>query len=233
MSDTMVILAGNPPISVALRRSARARRLSLRVSAVDGRATLTLPQRLPRALALDFLDDRADWLRAAVARFPQALTIRAGDSLPIEGVAHEIRAAPVRSVQQDGQALLVPQGKPVGPRVAAWLKLRARIRLEAAVARHAAALGRPAGAVRLRDPRGRWGSCSARGDLMFSWRLVLAPPEVLDYVAAHEVAHLAQMNHSPAFWAEVARLMPDYARPRQWLREHGTGLMRIDFTVPA
>lgn len=230
MSESPVFLAGDPPIEVALRRSTRARRLSLRVSAVDGRAVLTLPPRLPRALALDFLDDRADWLRAAVARFPQTIGLQHGRALPVEGIPHVIQEAPVRGVQQEQGALLVPQGKPVGPRVAAWLKLAARVRLDAAVSRYATALGRPAGAIRLRDPRGRWGSCSARGDLMFSWRLIMAPPVVLDYVAAHEVAHLAQMNHSPAFWAEVARLMPDYAQHRQWLRDHGTALMRYDFS---
>ncbi|MGR3434759.1 MAG: M48 family metallopeptidase, partial [Shimia sp.] len=81
----------------------------------------------------------------------------------------------------------------------------------------------------LRDTRSRWGSCSAAGGLNYSWRLVMAPPEVLDYVAAHEVAHLAQMNHSPRFWAEVAGLMPGYEAPRGWLRRHGADLHRYRF----
>jgi predicted metal-dependent hydrolase len=92
---------------------------------------------------------------------------------------------------------------------------------EAACDRHAAALGRQPRALSLRDTRSRWGSCTHDGRLMFSWRLAMAPPEVLDYVAAHEVAHLAHMDHSPAFWAATARLMPDYARHRAWLRAHG------------
>jgi predicted metal-dependent hydrolase len=103
----------------------------------------------------------------------------------------------------------------------------------AAVARHAARLRLPVGRISLRDPRSRWGSCTATGDLMFSWRLVLAPAFVLDYVAAHEVAHLKEMNHSPAFWAVVRRLCPDYEAPREWLRRNGGALHGWDFRPAA
>jgi predicted metal-dependent hydrolase len=90
-------------------------------------------------------------------------------------------------------------------------------------------LGRRFSRLSLRDTRSRWGSCSSRGGLSYSWRLILAPPDVLDYVAAHEVAHLAEMNHSPAFWALVARLCPGYQAPRGWLRREGAGLHRYRF----
>ncbi len=106
----------------------------------------------------------------------------------------------------------------------------ARDRLVAACDGHAARLGRGYRSLTLRDTRSRWGSCSAAGGLMFSWRLILAPPEILDYVAAHEVAHLAEMNHSPAFWRVVAGLCPDYARHRAWLRKHGQTLHAYDFS---
>ena len=94
---------------------------------------------------------------------------------------------------------------------------------------YAARLGRPYAGLTLRDTRSRWGSCSSAGRLMFSWRLILAPPEVLRYVAAHEVAHLAQMNHSPAFWAEVTRIHGPYAAERKWLRTEGNALHRFRF----
>src|SRR5690606_32603283 len=110
-----------------------------------------------------------------------------------------------------------------------WLKALARDRLAAAADRHAATLGRGYRSLVLRDTRSRWGSCAADGRLMFSWRLAMAPPEVLDYVAAHEVAHLAEMNHSPAFWAVVERLMPDHRAPRAWLRAEGAALHRWNF----
>ncbi|HHL21369.1 MAG TPA: M48 family peptidase, partial [Aliiroseovarius sp.] len=114
-------------------------------------------------------------------------------------------------------------------RVAALFKQEARARLSAATARHGAALGRAPAALTLRDTRSRWGSCSAEGRLMFSWRLVMAPPEVLDYVAAHEVAHLAEMNHSRAFWDQVERLMPGYQPHRLWLRKNGALLHAYQF----
>ncbi|HGG06475.1 MAG TPA: M48 family peptidase, partial [Aliiroseovarius sp.] len=116
-----------------------------------------------------------------------------------------------------------------GARLAALFKHHARQRLGEASDRYAAALGRPYSGLSLRDTRSRWGSCSAEGRLMYSWRLIMAPPEVLDYVAAHEVAHLAEMNHSPAYWAGLARLMPDYKAPRLWLRKNGADLHAVRF----
>jgi predicted metal-dependent hydrolase len=118
----------------------------------------------------------------------------------------------------------------VSGRVAGFLRESARAACAEGVARHAAALGRHPGRISLRDPRSRWGSCTSRGDLMFSWRLAMAPAAVLDYVVAHEVAHLAEMNHSQRFWAAVARLCPDHAGPRDWLRRNGAGLHAYDFT---
>ena len=135
-----------------------------------------------------------------------------------------------RAVHLTDEALLVP-GDPaqLGRRVAAFLKTRARDRLAAASDHYAARLGRPYASLALRDTRSRWGSCTHDGRLMFSWRLAMAPPEVLDYVAAHEVAHLEHMDHSPDFWAATARLLPDYARHRGWLRTHGHELLAWRF----
>ena len=101
--------------------------------------------------------------------------------------------------------------------------------LAEAADRHSAALGRPHAGIVLRDTRSRWGSCTSEGNLMFSWRLIMAPPRILQYVAAHEVAHLAEMNHSPDFWAVVERLFPDYGVCRRWLRENGDHLHRVRF----
>jgi len=122
----------------------------------------------------------------------------------------------------------VPEGA-TGARVQAFLKLRARDQLAAASDHYAQSLGRSYARLSLRDTRSRWGSCSSKGTLMYSWRLVMAPPAVLNYVAAHECAHLVEMNHSAAFWAIVAELMPDYATHRLWLRENGDRLHRVSF----
>lgn len=224
--DDIRILPGDPPIPLTLRRSARARRMSLRVSRLDGRVTLTLPVRAAEAPALAFARERADWIREALARMPCQQHVGPGTELPVEGRLLRLEAAPGRGVPRiDGAALCLP-GDPAraGARAQAFLKALARERLAEASGRHAAALGLRHGTLTLRDTRSRWGSCTAEGNLMYSWRLIMAPPPVLDYVAAHEVAHLARMDHSPAFWAVVARLMPGYKAPRAWLKRQGQDL---------
>jgi hypothetical protein len=225
-------LPGSPPVEITLRRSARARRFSLRISRLDGRVTLSLPRHALASEALAFARAQEDWIRAALARMPQAARVGLGAAVPVEGRVLTLVAGPGRRPRIEGGALVVP-GDPAqaGPRAAAFLKLLARDRLVAACDRHAERLGRPYARLTLRDTRSRWGSCTADGALMFSWRLVLAPPEVLDYVAAHEVAHLAEMNHSAAFWALVEHLYPGHAASRRWLRTEGQALHALRFTA--
>ncbi|MBW7922539.1 MAG: M48 family metallopeptidase [Rubellimicrobium sp.] len=225
-----LVIAGDPPVRVALRSSPRARRMSLRVSRLDGRVTLTLPHHVARDEGVAFARSRADWLRRHLAQVETGEAPHLGGTIPFLGQSLPLVAGPVRGPVLKDDALVLPDDPPrVARRVEVFLRTQARARLAEACDRHAAALGRPFRRITLRDPRSRWGSCSARGDLMFSWRLVMAPPEVLDYVAAHEVAHLAQMNHSPAFWAVVARLCPGHAAQRRWLREEGPRLHRLRF----
>lgn len=214
---------------VLWRRTARAQRLSLRVSALDGRVTLTVPRGVPHGVAQAFLSSRQEWLRAALDKVHAPCPVAAGTWLPVAGRPLCVTPSATPRVAIEGTRLLVPERGAPGPHLAAWLKLGARDRLAEAVAGFAARLGRQPRSLRLRDARSRWGSCSAAGDLMFSWRLIMAPPEVLDYVAAHEVAHLVQMNHAPAFWATLAGLMPDYALRRDWLRAEGASLHRYRF----
>jgi hypothetical protein len=224
------VLPGNPPVEITLRRSPRARRISLRVSGLDGRVTLTLPRGTSEREALDFAATKGDWLRRHLAARPEAVPVALGGDLPVEGRMLRIAPGRGRSVTEEAGTLLVPGPvERVPARLQGWLKARARDRLAAASDHHAARLGRRYAAITLRDPRSRWGSCSARGGLMYSWRLVMAPADVLDYVAAHEVAHLVEMNHSAAFWAVVARLCPRYEAPRLWLRRNGAALHRYRF----
>ena len=225
------VLPGNPPVELSLRRSPRARRISLRVSGLDGRVTLTLPRGVPEAEALDFALTKADWLRAQLAQRPVTVVVAHGLELPVEGAVVRIAQGTGRRVVQDGATLHVP-GRPetAAARLEGWLKARARDRLAAASDHYAGLLGQGYSRITLRDTRSRWGSCSSSGALSYSWRLIMAPPEVLDYVAAHEVAHLAEMNHSPAFWSVVSRLMPDYAVQRAWLRREGGALHRYRFS---
>ncbi|WP_108485064.1 M48 family metallopeptidase [Oceaniglobus ichthyenteri] len=222
------VLPGNPPIDITLRRSPRARRISLRVSGLDGRVTLTLPRRGTEAEAMGFARQKEDWIRQQLSRQPETVDVTLGARVPVAGQMLQVAVGAGRAPRVVGARLEVPPGT-VGPKVEAYVKQAARAALSAASDRYCAMLGRSYGRITLRDTRSRWGSCSSAGDLMYSWRLVLAPPEVLDYVAAHEVAHLAHMDHSPAFWAVVADLMPDYATPRGWLRREGASLHRWNF----
>lgn len=225
----VIHLPGNPPLAVQWRRSSRAKRLSLKVSRLDATVTLTLPMRATRRSAMAFLSDRSDWLRDALAGLERPLSVQPGALIPIEGQMTTLTPAAVKTARLEGTRLLAPQSRPVAATLA-YLKLRARDRLAERVATHARALGRTPGKLTLRDTRSRWGSCTPSGDLMFSWRLIMAPAHILDYVAAHEVAHLVQMNHSAAFWAEVARLYPTHPEARRWLKAHGASLHRYRFT---
>jgi predicted metal-dependent hydrolase len=163
-----------------------------------------------------------------MARTPTVETVRPGARLPVDGREVEITPGSGRGVRLEADRLLAPERR-TGGAVAGWLKLRARESFLAEAGAAAERLGRRHGRVTLRDTRSRWGSCSASGDLSFSWRLAMAPPEVRRYVALHEAAHLVEMNHSPRFWALVASLCPDYRAHRGWLRRHGAGLHRFRF----
>ena len=221
-------LPGTPPVSLTLRKSARARRISLRISQLDGRVTLTYPTGVAEAEALSFAHRKADWIRGYLQDRPDPATVQFGQSIPIEGIDRRIVPASGRRVELKNAEITVPEGAEAR-RLARFLKELARDRLTGACDDYAAMLGRPYSSLTLRDTRSRWGSCSSAGGLMFSWRLIMTPPEVLHYVAAHEVAHLAEMNHSSAFWAQVERIFGPCKEPRRWLRDNGTQLHQYRF----
>jgi len=227
-----VIRLDDPAVLVRLHRSARARRFTL--SLRGGEARLTAPTHARETEARMFLLRQSDWLRDALARAPLAHDVVIGAHVLIDGASVGI----VDSGRARGPcvlcggALATPAAAP-GAAVAAFLRARAQASITPAAKAAAAALGRPVGRISFRDTRSRWGSCTARGDLAFSWRLAMAPPAVRDYVAAHEAAHLVEMNHAPAFWRLVERLRPDYRAERAWLRAEGAQLHRYRFTPAA
>ena len=228
----MPVLPGSPPVDVHLKRSARARRFSLRVSRLDGKVTLSMPLHAREGEAMAFLHGHEAWLRQTLATMPESdrQPVGIGTRLPVEG--RELLLAPGtgRSIRVEGDQLLIP-GDPLaaGARVSAWLKVLARDRLARASTHYSGLVGRSYSSLALRDTRSRWGSCSPEGRLMYSWRLIMAPPAVLDYVAAHEVAHLVELNHSPAYWAVVSRICPDWQGHRSWLHDQGGALHRLRF----
>jgi predicted metal-dependent hydrolase len=226
----MPLLPGSPPVEIVLKRSARARRFSLRVSRLDGRVTLSLPARAREAEAMAFARAQEGWIRETLADMPQRAGVCIGSVLPVEGRLLLLAPGAGRAVRVEGDSLLIP-GDPAqaGARAGAFLRALARERLVAASDRYAAMIGRQVARVTLRDTRSRWGSCAQDGALMYSWRLIMAPASVLDYVAAHEVAHMQEMNHSAAYWAVVDRLYPGWQVQRKWLHAEGQALHQYRF----
>jgi predicted metal-dependent hydrolase len=214
---------------VPVRLSTRARRMSLRVDPSRGGAELVIPPGLDLDHAERFAQSNIGWLRTRLAKLPARVTFEAGAEIPILGVPHVLRHRPdqrggVWKVEDpDGSLELHVAGEAsfLARRVTDHLKAEARKHIAPRARGYAAQLERKPGRITMRDTRSRWGSCSSRGDLSFSWRLVLAPEAVLDYVVAHEAAHLLEMNHSARFWRVVEHLMPDYERHQRWLKRHG------------
>ena len=215
---------------VRWRRSTRARRVSLRIDARAGEVVVTLPARANRRAGMALLTTHAAWVMEKLAALSPHVALEPGSEVPLGGVPHVVRWAP----GTDAAARLEPGAIVVGGdadgvprRVAEFLRAEARRRMEVLSAGHAALLGVRPKALKLKDTRSRWGSCAPDGMLAFSWRLVMAPDWVLDYVVAHEVAHLRELNHSPRFWAHVSRLTPHRDAAVEWLRLNGPALLRV------
>lgn len=226
----VIILPGNPPIEIVLRKSTRAKRLSLRISQLDGRVTLTVPARVSEREGWAFAQEKRDWIVKHLQAHPALVQIGIGTTLPVEGVTRRIASATGRRIVMTDQAVLVPGPTASASRkVQAYLKELARDRLAQASDLYAQKLGASYTKLTLRDTRSRWGSCTSAGSLMYSWRLILAPPEILHYVAAHEVAHLKRMDHSTEFWAIVEDLHGDFRSQRRWLRTEGLKLHSYRF----
>ena len=210
---------------VTVRRSRRARRMTLRVSQLDGRVTLTVPEHTGDRAARDFLASHTDWIDKAQSKVADEVLVKPGAELPVEGKMLAIHASSGRRTVMFPDHIEMSSPKAL----AARLKHLARDRAMPRVDHYAGEVGRDVGRVTFRDTRSRWGSCTTDGNLMLSWRLILAPPEVFDYVIAHEVAHLVEMNHSSAFWSVVEELCPTYKTHKSWLRRDGPGLHRYRF----
>jgi predicted metal-dependent hydrolase len=203
--------------------------MSLRIDPQDGAVVLVLPPHLATSQGLAFAMSKADWLASRLAALPANIPFDDGMDLPLLGVPHRVCHDPAgrRGVWTTGGEIHVAgQAEHFARRLTDWLKRRAREEIVARALPMAASIGKPVGVIRLKDTRSRWGSCNSRGDLAFSWRLLLAPAEVLAYVVAHEVAHLSEMNHSAAFWRLVDSLVTHAGSSRAWLKRNGAQLHR-------
>lgn len=216
---------------LTIRRSAAARAMRLAVDPADGTVRLTLPARGSLREALRWAESQRGWIEAALAALPPPVSLRAGAIVPFEGRDHRIvseTAAPRGVIVADGRLLVGGPVELVEQRLLRWLKQQALSRMEAETRAIAAQAGVSVGRVSIGDPRRRWGSCSAAGDIRYSWRLILAPPEVRLATVAHEVAHRLHMHHGPAFHRAVAGLLGRQPRAeRAWLKAHGARLQAV------
>ena len=228
--EQLAIEHAGDTLPVTFLRNARARRASLRVDPARRRIVLTAPLRMSRTMAVGFAQQQAGWIAARLKRLPERHPFADGAELPLFGIPHRIRHRPEArgTVWRAGTEIHVAgRPEPLPRRLRTWLSAEMGRRLAPLVEAKAARVERPVKRITLRDNRSRWGSCAPDGSLAFSWRLVFAPPEVLDYLVAHEVAHLVHPNHGPRFWA-LARALCDGPTdpPQAWLRTNGETLLQ-------
>jgi predicted metal-dependent hydrolase len=231
---TLAVKHGSQIFSIRLRRHRRARRYTLRIHPSDREAILTMPPRGTLIDAKDFAQRHGAWIAARLGRLPKAEPFQSGTVVPLRGTPHRIvHRAGVRGTvwtetRDSGEKILCVAGEAehIDRRIHDFLKREARKDLQKASQYYAEALNVRVKRLSIRDQSSRWGSCTSAGSLSFSWRLILAPPYVLDYLAAHEVAHLVEMNHSPKFWKVVAKICGAVERAKTWLDTHGNDLHR-------
>lgn len=230
---TEVELIDGRRVPIQLHVNPRARRISVRIDPARGVAIATAPSQRQLKRAAQFAAERAGWIAQELAALPQRATLTPHALVPLRGEMHEL------IYEQGRGAGRIEEGSPLRAivpapdldlfeaRVLRFLKGEALKDLTARVAVHCDTLKARAQRISVKETRSRWGSCSTDGALAFSWRVILAPPFVLDYLAAHEVAHLREMNHGPRFWAHVATCCPEHMKGRAWLRKHGASLHAI------
>ena len=233
-AETMTVLCGERSYELAVVRHPRARRYTIRVRDAFRDVVLTMPRRGNLADARVFAQKNVDWIAAKLARLPDIVPFAVGAIVPFRGVSHRIahrtntRGTVWIEQAEPGGNLICVAGSAahISRRVTDFLKREARRVLIEASRAHAAKIGVGIGKISLRDSASRWGSCSESGALSYSWRLILAPAFVLDYLAAHEIAHRIELNHSNRFWDLLDSMTPDRKRAEAWLAAHGNSLHR-------
>lgn len=234
LSESLQIRLAGEEHNVRVRRSAKAKRYTLRLKPATRELVLTMPLRGSMVAMKDFLARHEGWVAARLKDLPQKIAFIHGATLPFRGEPHRIehQAGKRGTVWLDKDAAGAPVIAVAGDiahlprRVADFLKQSAKRELEAVTLKHAARLGVTIRRISIKDTSSRWGSCSAQGSLSYSWRIILAPPLVLDYLAAHEVCHRREMNHSKRFWDLVYEIFPETDAAEAWLKKQGSLLHR-------
>jgi predicted metal-dependent hydrolase len=233
--DSEHVLNGRA-LPLAIRENARAKRLTLRIAPGGRGLKVTVPPGVPQREIERFLARHEGWLTERLGRLPDPTGLRPGVKVPLRGKPHLLihepggrGAAMIRDGESGPEIVIRGEQAALGRRIADLLKREAKRDIEPLVLKHTTALGRRAKTIRFKDTSSRWGSCSSDGNLSFSWRIMMAPPLVIDYLVAHEVAHLKHMDHSPQFWAQCEALCPRMGEAKAWLKRNGGKLMGIGF----
>lgn len=233
--ERMLEVAGRT-LPLRIVESARATRLILRIDPGGQALRVTVPTGVPAREVDRFVERHQGWLEQRLAKVPAKPVVRPGIRIPVRGVPHVIVHEPgkrgsVSVGEADGKPALIVHGDRahLPRRVADFLKREAKADIERLVAKHTDTVGRKAKVIRFKDTSSRWGSCTSDGNLSFSWRIMMAPPLIIDYLVAHEVAHLKEMNHGPRFWKLCTELCPRTDEAKAWLKRNGSALQAIQF----
>ena len=236
LTETRIHEVAGRSLPLKVVESAQARRLTLRIDTGGRGLRVTVPPGIARREVDRFLDRHTGWIEQRLSEIPDKPEVRPGIKVPIRGVPHLVVHEPGRrgtvtiEAGPDGPRIVVCGDRRHLPRrVADHLKREAKQEIEALVHKHTATIGKRAKAIRYRDTSSRWGSCASDGTLSFSWRIMMAPRPVIDYLVAHEVAHLKEMNHGPRFWKLCKELCPETLKLKDWLKRNGNALQAIRF----
>lgn len=214
----------------------RAKRLTLRIETGGKGIRVTIPPRLSARELEKFISQHHGWIETNISKLPAQTILQPGQFIPILGIDHliihqpEQRGTTSQSTDEAGMPVLIVHGRieHLKRRIADYLQQLARNEIHKLVLHHTATIGRSARKVSFKDTKSRWGSCTSAGDLSFSWRIIMAPPAIVNYLVAHETAHLIEMNHGPEFWKLCTKLCPDTSECRHWLKLNGSALHSID-----
>ena len=230
--EPQFIFVDNQQVALSFRSNMRAKRMILRLSRDQVGVVVTVPKRVSRTQAFAFVEKSIPWISKQLERRTPATVLCHGSIIPLRGIPHEIQSTSTRrgliTIAPEANTINVPgDAAHLARRLQDWLKRLAKADLVEASAKYAKAMGVDFRRISIRDQKSRWGSCSPSGDLSYSWRLIMAPSYVLDYVAAHEVAHRREMNHGPGFWRLVLKHCPHAHEAKEWFKAHGTQLHRF------
>ncbi len=216
-------------VPLVFMQNKRARRIILRFDHGQGRIVVVLPRRATLEQGRRFALLNKGWIRERLNLLPEPVPFSSGSVIPVMGTEYRVRHRPLGHGTvwlEDGMICVAGRAEHLARRLEDWLKREAQREIERRARAKAALIDKRIARITIRDPKSRWGSCSPRGQLSFSWRLILAPRAVIDYVVAHEVAHLKELNHGPRFWRLTAELTRDVEGARAWLNQHGHALHR-------